>query len=365
MTFRTFLIKEFFKNLKNDYTDNYSVDSGVSITDDGYSPYKIGKEKSFKDYVRFLRKIYNFIDRNKKYFAGKYYRGFKYLYEILNDQESKDILMKILAYRMLGYRKVKMPLNNPWYWNKISEVKQCFLKEDTIKIDNIGLELKRTNLEKIGYPIDIYDLDISVLSVFLIKQYEYKNIKPSKKDFVIDAGGCYGDTAICFANEVGSDGKVFSFEFVPTNLKIFHKNLELNPDLKNRIEIVENPLWNESGKMMHYIDRGPSSEVSFEDNGNSDGKVKTISIDDFVRQKNIKKIDFIKMDIEGTELEALKGAIKTIKKFKPKMAICIYHRLDDFLTIPRFINELDLGYKFYLKHSSIYAGETVLFASAD
>lgn len=363
MEFRILLLKEFFKNLKNDYTDNYTADCGSSLISDGFSPYHVAPAGSVSDYARFFCKIYNFAARNKKYFIGKYYKGFKYLHGILNDKESKDILIKVLAYRMLGYRKVKLPLNNPWYWKKIDEIERYFSKEDTLRAGSTESELKRINLEKIGYPINIYYSGIGVMTEFAIKQYEYKDIRASRGDVVIDGGACYGDTALFFANEVGGDGKVFSFEFIPANLKILSKNIEINDNLKNRIEVVENPLWSTSGETMSYNDNGPSSKVS---TGSDDkNKANTISIDDFVKQKGLKKINLIKMDIEGAESEALKGAVNTIKKFRPKLAICLYHKLDDFITIPRFLNELGVGYKFYLKHSSIYAGETVLFAAID
>ena len=72
------------------------------------------------------------------------------------------------------------------------------------------------------------------------------------------------------------------------------------------------------------------------------------TIDDFVREKNIPKVDFIKMDIEGAELDALKGAINTIKTFKPKLAICIYHKPEHFYEIPTFIKSIVPEYKIWL-----------------
>ena len=71
------------------------------------------------------------------------------------------------------------------------------------------------------------------------------------------------------------------------------------------------------------------------------------------------------MDIEGSELNALRGAEKTIKKFRPKLAISLYHRQDDFITIPEYLNNLNVGYNFYLDHFTIHHEETVLFASHD
>ena len=68
------------------------------------------------------------------------------------------------------------------------------------------------------------------------------------------------------------------------------------------------------------------------------------------------------MDIEGSELAALLGAEKTLCKFRPTLAVSVYHNLSDFWTIPRFVESLNLGYKFYLRHFTIHAEETVLFA---
>ena len=71
----------------------------------------------------------------------------------------------------------------------------------------------------------------------------------------------------------------------------------------------------------------------------SDKQIETTSIDDFVRRNGIARIDFIKMDIEGAELVALQGAAATIRTFKPKLAIAVYHRPTDITAIPAWIDE--------------------------
>ena len=91
-------------------------------------------------------------------------------------------------------------------------------------------------------------------------------------------------------------------------------------------------------------------------------RVETITIDDLVSEEKLKRVDFIKMDIEGAELEALRGAENTIRQFHPKLAISLYHKLNDLWEIPEYIDSLGLGYKFSLKHVTIHAEETVLFA---
>ncbi|MEO1263023.1 MAG: FkbM family methyltransferase, partial [Bacteroidota bacterium] len=190
-----------------------------------------------------------------------------------------------------------------------------------------------------------------------------KFIGAENGDVVLDLGGCFGDTALYFAEQIGSTGKVYSFEFIPGNIDIFNRNLELNPDLKSNISIVKNPLWDKSDLDVYYEDRGGGSKVSFEKFQGWEGATKTTTIDDFVVEQNIKKVDFIKTDIEGAEPFALNGAKETIKRFKPKLAISIYHSMDDFVNIIHQIDKLNLGYKFYLGHASIFTAETVLFCT--
>ena len=69
------------------------------------------------------------------------------------------------------------------------------------------------------------------------------------------------------------------------------------------------------------------------------------------------------MDIEGAELEALHGAEQTIKVYKPKLAISVYHRLKDINDLPEIILGYNPRYKFYLRHYSLLStSETVLYA---
>ncbi len=74
------------------------------------------------------------------------------------------------------------------------------------------------------------------------------------------------------------------------------------------------------------------------------------------------KVTFIKMDIEGAEYDALCGARKIIASQKPKLAICVYHKAEDIIEIPRLILDINPDYKFALRHYSLFDTETVLYA---
>jgi hypothetical protein len=78
------------------------------------------------------------------------------------------------------------------------------------------------------------------------------------------------------------------------------------------------------------------------------------------------KPTLIKMDIEGSEMEALRGAASTIKNNMPKLAVCLYHKITDFWEIPLFLHEVAPEYKFYVRHHIISPCliDTVLYATA-
>jgi hypothetical protein len=70
---------------------------------------------------------------------------------------------------------------------------------------------------------------------------------------------------------------------------------------------------------------------------------------------------FIKMDVEGFEIAALKGASETIRKHKPKLAICLYHKISDFVDVPKLVLSLRDDYKMYVRHYTPFFSETVAY----
>ena len=87
-------------------------------------------------------------------------------------------------------------------------------------------------------------------------------------------------------------------------------------------------------------------------------KIKTVKLDNVVCEP----VTFIKIDIEGADYEALIGAKELIKKYKPKLAVAVYHKDDDLVRIPLLLNEVVPEYKFYLRHHMISYEDTVLYA---
>jgi FkbM family methyltransferase len=206
----------------------------------------------------------------------------------------------------------------------------------------------------------------------MLKQYEYRHgaiiISVSPGDFVIDAGGCWGDTALFFSSAAGNQGRIFSFEFDPENLDIFTQNMALNTGLSERIRITTLATWDNSDERFQYSANGLSTTIApgYEQRSvQKELQVTTISIDDFVLKNNMEKVDFIKMDIENAELNALKGAAVTIREFRPTLAIAMYHKTSDFADIPYCISELTENYSYFIDHFSIHHEETIFFAIPD
>ncbi len=88
--------------------------------------------------------------------------------------------------------------------------------------------------------------------------------------------------------------------------------------------------------------------------------IDSVALDDYFADKE--PPTFIKMDVEGAELDALHGAERIIREHKPKLAVCIYHKKEDLVDIPKYLIGLDVGYKFYVRNYSLCGVETVLYA---
>jgi FkbM family methyltransferase len=361
MDFIDEVLKEITSCIVNDFNDNWDS-------------LRFGKTEP-KKRKGFRAKIQRILNRRGYFHIGtissliansKWISKFQYLYDNLEFEDDKKLLLKVIAFRFLGHRKVKLPLNNREYLTQLDNLKKLEDKGDFLDANFMHMSLYRMNLRKINFPIDIYFNAAGAAADFVVRQYEYRKngieIKADTNEIVFDGGGCWGDTALYFANEVGPEGKIYSFEFVPNNLEIFERNISLNIQLGNSIVVIRKPLWNSSGTKVFFGNNGPASKICFQNESNSSAHCETISIDDLVKDCRLDNVDFIKMDIEGAEFDALKGARETLKFFKPKLAIALYHRVEDFELIPSLLKEIVPEYKLYFSHCSMNAEESILFA---
>ena len=109
---------------------------------------------------------------------------------------------------------------------------------------------------------------------------------------------------------------------------------------------------------LHFTADGKGSAIT----KNEDASTITVPVRAIDDTPECRDATFIKMDVEGSEKEALAGARDTILRNKPKLAICLYHRNRDFIEIPNWIHKLVPEYKLYVRHHSFSVNETVLYA---
>jgi len=354
-------------------------DSLFECHEDNYDEARFGKpqqttEGALRESVKrlfrragFYRKedVWNAYNRRKWDKWQPHFSELDWLYQKLEDASSKNLLIDLVAYHIMGARHIRLPLSKPEYWDERRKLRELEEKNGAASIDGGGFELVLQDLQKIGYPLKIYLNSEGALMAFVLEQYACPalGIKARPGDTVIDAGACWGDTALYFAHRVGDAGEVYCFEFVPENLSVLRKNLELNPGLMKRVHVIPSPVWSSTGVKMNHSSTGPGARA-IPGQDLADCSPASLSIDDLVRSHHLKRVDLIKMDIEGAEYEALKGASETLKNYKPDLALCVYHSREDFTRLARFVDALGLGYRFSLGHHTIHGEETVIYASA-
>ncbi len=193
-----------------------------------------------------------------------------------------------------------------------------------------------------------------ILCDFLLNPYHFKEFSVQKGDVILDIGAYIGDTALLLSRMTHGDCAIHSFEISPPNYDVLLKNIAYNK--LDHIHAHRLAVYGSSNMKLEFgHSRAKTSLLSGPANRGGAYTVNTVTIDDYVTQHSLNRVDFIKMDIEGAEMEALKGAVKTIKMFRPRLAISIYHLWSDVYEIPRFISELcpeyDYGFNWYGKRN--------------
>jgi FkbM family methyltransferase len=182
----------------------------------------------------------------------------------------------------------------------------------------------------------------------------------SDNEFFIDGGGYNGYTTIQFINKVKNKyNKIHIFEPIQQNYEQALSLLKKHQIDFNKVTLQCAGLFS-SAKEAKFSVLGASSTML-----NLSGKTETcrlVKFDDVFSEKERSEITYIKLDIEGAEPDALEGMKETITQYKPKLAICIYHRPMHLWQIPLYIHELNPEYKIYVRHHSNIIDETVLYA---
>jgi hypothetical protein len=281
-------------------------------------------------------------------------RGLLYRIPILRKTFLKRILTKVKYYKVMDYiRKhynLKPNLNSYFQQNteRINKIADL-LADKKSKDIYLGLIKYYQSARTKDHPFTCMlkgakDISNNFIDNFLEEeQYYLKELEFSSDEVYIDCGlgdvyksdGFY-DTIDAFIRHCPEYKSIVAFEPIK---KIYEKAIE-KYKTNSKIKIINTGVSHNDGG------------VSFLNN-----TIQVKAIDNL----NIDKVTFIKMDIEGAELSALKGTEKTILRDKPKLAICIYHSRADMIDIPEYIHKLVPEYKLYVRQYN-YLAETVLYA---
>lgn len=190
-----------------------------------------------------------------------------------------------------------------------------------------------------------------------IKGYE-KYYKIKKGDVIVDAGAYPGDYTIFAGKRVSPNGKVIAFEPDPKNRRILQNNIK--KEKLNNIIIVPKGLWSRDA-VFSIVSDGLSSSISPEGNI----KIEVTTLDSELKRLKIHRVDFIKMDIEGAEIEAIKGCKKTLVDNQLNLAIASYHVINGQQTsyfLEKFLNKEGYFTKSdFKKHLTTYGRKTQRF----
>jgi FkbM family methyltransferase len=197
------------------------------------------------------------------------------------DEASVSLYRELLIFRALGPMRYALPLSTSGYIDLYREEQAYRIADSTRQLPPWPLSIFR--IEFLGHPIELEAWDGDLTAYFLLRQYFFERggvrIQPDRGEVVLDLGASLGDTTLGFAAAVGQSGRVFAFEPMPIFQEAVRSNVERNPQLAARIELVERAVSSTSDKLVRLVDAGPGSRMS------ADGAVEamTVSVDDFVR----------------------------------------------------------------------------------
>jgi len=194
-----------------------------------------------------------------------------------------------------------------------------------------------------------------------LRVYLHPGINYKEKKCIIDGGAFVGDTALLFA-ELSHNAFIYSFEPNPDSYEALKKNTKHI----NRICCINKGLGIENGEatLKKCLSNPRTTNIKVGKNIDKGSIVKISSIDSFVDKENITP-DLIKLDIEGMELEALKGAEQTIREFQPDLIVALYHKGTDLINIPLWLMKNFEFYKFFIHHTDIFISSTLLIAISE
>ena len=330
--------------------------------------------QKFVDIVKPYIKVDFYCDNDKNKW-GKYIKGVRCIApEELDKYEKNEIIIILTTGHYIsikeqlekcGYKHLKVILNLLAFRNnlkyamnpdKLADLRIKFselinicndYKSKVVALNLISNWLSEKNPDSISYR-----------NLCVGEQYfDNELINLNEKEVFVDAGAWDGDTIFSFLrNKKNNFKNIHAFELDFKNYINLKDNIELlDEKVKNKIKLYNIGIWDKKDTVF-YNELNTGSIID----STSTGIIGNVdSLDNLLGDTDI---TFLKMDIEGAEMNAINGAKKIIQNKKPKLAICIYHSSDDLWQIPLFLKNLVPEYKIFIRHYGMDEYETVCYA---
>jgi len=165
----------------------------------------------------------------------------------------------------------------------------------------------------------------ALLEMYIQKErLKFKDFLPKRNQIVIDAGASLGDYTLIYSKLIGKRGKVITFEPNKKAFNLLLKNIEANK--VSNVIALRMALWNEEGTIS--IKEGNFSTLDkISSEKENTYRVKAITLDSIVKKLKLKRVDLVKIDVEGAEVQVLKGSLETIRRFHPKIIVEVHEWL--------------------------------------
>lgn len=188
---------------------------------------------------------------------------------------------------------------------------------------------------------------IQLTDNYYYQYFDQDLIECDKNEVFVDIGSYIGDTVVNYVKSYSNYKKIYCYEIIPANIEYIKKNVEL---FNLEDVVIRKKGISDKIESLYIKEDSVSSTTTLVEKGNI--KINTTTIDKDIKEK----ITFIKMDIEGDEVKALKGCLDTIAKHRPKFALAAYHNNNHLWQLAKMIHDVDPSYKFYLRY---YGGDTL------
>lgn len=223
-------------------------------------------------------------------YFSEHFAEFERVYDMLSDEQSKLVYLNIIKYKLTG---------------DISLLKKC-------------------------------ETDVTEA---------YKNIiQPKENSGYVDIGAYNGDTLREYISYAGEKITAFCFEPDEKNFKKLSMSSEEFESAD--IKLINAAAWNKNEELVFYSRSGRNSAHTTAHSSARAKKINAVRADEHID----KHIDFINIDAEGSDAEAIEGLSETINRYHPTISCAVYHRNEDMFKLPLMLAEKYKSYKLYIRH---------------